>query len=119
MIGYTPQLVTAVWTGYDRDETIDRTDEKQYAKHIWVNFMEDSLRGKKVATFEPPEGVIGVYVDPHSGKLATAACPTTRLTYYVVGTEPTDYCKDHPVEKKKKKKKKEKDSWFKRLFDWF
>ena len=79
--------------------------------------MEDSLRGRKVATFEPPEGVIGVYVDPHSGELATTACPTKRLSYYVVGTEPTDYCKDHPTEKKKKKK--EKDSWFKRLFDWF
>lgn len=119
MIGFTPQLVTAVWTGYDRDETIDRTDEKQYAKHIWVNFMEDSLRRRKVATFEPPEGVIGVYVDPHSGQLATTTCPTKRLTYYVVGTEPTDYCKDHPAEKKKKKKKKEGDSWFERLFDWF
>ncbi|GMB09469.1 transglycosylase domain-containing protein [Thermolongibacillus altinsuensis] len=120
MIGYTPQLVAGVWTGYDRDQTIDKMEEKQYAKKIWVRFMEESLEGKKVKSFEPTDGVVGVYVDPHNGKLATDSCPTKRFSYYIAGTEPTESCTDHFHEKKKKKKKpKEKDSWLKHLFDWF
>jgi 1A family penicillin-binding protein len=118
LIGYAPQLVTGVWTGYDRDQTIDKIEEKQYAKKIWVRFMEKSLKGKEKKDFEPTDGVVGVYVDPQNGKLATDFCPTKRLTYYITGTEPTEYCIDHFHEKKKKKKKEE-NSWFKRLFDWF
>ncbi|ARP44425.1 PBP1A family penicillin-binding protein [Geobacillus thermodenitrificans] len=117
MIGFTPQLVAGVWTGYDRGETISRFDEKQYAKQIWVRFMEQSLADKPKKSFKPTKGVIGVYIDPQNGKLATDACPVKRKTYYLIGTEPTDYCTDH-LEKKTKKKEDEK-SWFEKWFPWF
>jgi penicillin-binding protein 2D len=124
MIGYTPQLVTGVWTGYDKDQTIDSIAEKQYAKKIWVRFMEEGLKGKPVKSFKPTEGVVGVYINPDNGKLATKSCPVKRLTYYVAGTEPTEYCTEHLDSKKKKKEKsnkdkKEKENWFEKLFKWF
>jgi 1A family penicillin-binding protein len=120
MIGYAPQLVSGVWTGYDRGETIDKVTEKQYAKKIWVQFMEKSLQNEPVKTFKPTKGVVGVYIDPDNGKLATKACPVKRLTYYIAGTEPTEYCTDHLHKKKKKKPQKEENKkWFEKLFDWF
>ncbi|GMN99753.1 transglycosylase domain-containing protein [Parageobacillus thermoglucosidasius] len=118
MIGFAPQLVAGVWTGYDRGETMDKVAEKQYAKQIWVQFMEESLQGKPKKQFKPTKGVVGVYVDPDNGKLATKSCPVKRLTYYIAGTEPTDYCTDH-LHHKKSKKKEEKKNWFEKWFPWF
>lgn len=118
MIGFAPQLVAGVWTGYDRGETMDKIAEKQYAKQIWVQFMEESLRGKPKKKWKPTKGVVGVYVDPDNGKLATKSCPVKRLTYYIAGTEPTDYCTDH-LHRKKSKDTEEKKNWFEKWFPWF
>ncbi|MCG6794882.1 transglycosylase domain-containing protein [Geobacillus sp. YHL] len=117
MIGFAPQLVAGVWTGYDRGETMSRFDEKQYAKQIWIRFMEKSLAGEPKKSFKPTKGVIGVYIDPQNGKLATDSCPVKRKTYYIAGTEPVDYCTDHV--KEEKKKKEDGKSWFEKWFPWF
>ncbi|MGM7723589.1 transglycosylase domain-containing protein [Metabacillus sp. Hm71] len=122
MIGYSPQLAAGVWTGYDKDETIDLVQERSYAKTIWAKFMEQALEDESVRAFRPPDGVVGVYINPASGKLATKDCPVRRLTYYIEGTEPTEYCQEHQTinkEEKKQDHKKEKNSWFDRMFKWW
>ncbi|MEO2075669.1 MAG: PBP1A family penicillin-binding protein [Bacillus sp. (in: firmicutes)] len=120
MIGFSPQLVTAVWAGYDIGKPLELTAEKTYAKKIWANFMEEALDGKTVKAFKPPkEGVVGVYVNPLNGKLATKDCPVRRFTYYVAGTEPTDYCTEHiknPEATQKKDSKKV--PWYKKILPW-
>ncbi len=123
MIGYTPQLVSAIWTGYDKGKPIELTAEKSYAKNIWVHFMEKALADEPKRKFKSPNGTVGVYLDPENGKLAADNCPVKRLTYFVSGTEPTEYCTDHLSENeervKKDKKSKEKESpWYKKLFEW-
>ncbi|MBP3039103.1 PBP1A family penicillin-binding protein [Bacillaceae bacterium Marseille-Q3522] len=125
MIGYSPELVSAVWTGYDQGQQLDKPLEKTYAKNIWIHFMEDALKGKPLKTFKPPENTIGVLVNPVSGKLATEQCPVKRFSYYVAGTEPSEYCTDHVKTKEQKKEKKgapmEKEKplpWYKRIFRW-
>ncbi|MFJ5759446.1 transglycosylase domain-containing protein [Neobacillus sp. NPDC093182] len=122
MIGFTPQLVTAVWAGHDVGKPITLTAEKSYAKKIWVKYMEEALKGKPVKAFTPPkEGVAGVYVNPENGKLASKDCPVRRFTYFVAGTEPTEYCTDHldhKEDKPKEKKQETKDPWYKRIFNW-
>lgn len=122
MIGYTPQLVTAVWAGYDVGKPLELVAEKTYAKNIWANFMEDALSGKPVKAFKPPkDGVIGVYVDPQNGKLATDDCPVRRFTYFVEGTEPTEYCNEHfkhTGESPAAKKKTKKIPWYKKIVPW-
>ena len=122
MIGYSPQLVTAVWTGYDIGKPIDLTAEKTYAKNIWANFMEEALQGKPVKAFKPPkEGVVGVYVNPANGKLATKDCPVRRYTYFVAGTEPTEYCTDHlknTDESPAKQREHKKVPWYKKIMPW-
>jgi membrane carboxypeptidase/penicillin-binding protein len=80
--------------------------------------MEKSLQGKPKKKFKPTKGVVGVYVDPDNGKLATKSCPVRRLTYYIAGTEPTEYCTVHLSDKKAKKKEKKKH-WFEKWLPWF
>jgi membrane peptidoglycan carboxypeptidase len=121
MIGFSPQLATAVWAGYDAAKPIDLVAEKSYAKNIWAQFMEEALKDKPVKAFKPPkEGVVGVYVDPSNGKLATKDCPVRRFTYFVTGTEPTEYCTEHLKNKDsnsvKKGQTQKKVPWYKRIF---
>nr|WP_263324119.1 transglycosylase domain-containing protein [Neobacillus sp. Marseille-Q6967] len=121
MIGFTPQLVTAVWAGHDVGKPITLSAEKSYAKNIWAQFMEDALDGKPVKNFTPPkEGVVGVYVNPETGKLATKDCPVRRFTYFVKGTEPTEYCMEHLEhgEKPHKKKQQQEEPWYKKILPW-
>ena len=70
MIGYSPQLVSAVWTGYDNGQTIELTSDKTYAKNIWIQFMEEALDGTTAKSFKAPKGTLGVYINPENGKLA-------------------------------------------------
>lgn len=121
MIGFSPQLVTAVWTGYDKGKAIHLTADKAYAKNIWIHFMEDALKGKPAKGFKAPKGTIGVFTNPANGKLATDNCPVKRLTYYIEGTEPTEYCTEHLQylkEKPNKMEKQTKKPWYKKIFDW-
>ena len=122
MIGYSPQLVTAVWAGYDIGKPLEVTAEKTYAKNVWAGFMEDALQGKPVKAFKPPkDGVVGVYVNPANGKLATKDCPVRRYTYFVAGTEPTEYCTDHLMNTNQspaKHRESKKVPWYKKIMPW-
>ncbi|MDQ0271761.1 transglycosylase domain-containing protein [Cytobacillus purgationiresistens] len=122
MAGFSPQLVAAVWTGYDHGKKIENVEEKSYAKNIWSHFMEEAQQGMAVKSFQPPKETVGVYVEPNSGKLATEDCPVKRLTYFAAGTEPTEYCTehlpDHGGTKEPAKLPKEKTPWYKKIFPW-
>ncbi|MDX8345474.1 PBP1A family penicillin-binding protein [Rossellomorea sp. YZS02] len=121
MIGYSPQLTAGVWTGYDREKEISLVDDKYYAKKIWVHFMEEALKDEPVKNFKPTKGVVGVAVNPHNGLLATEDCPVQRFTYFVKGTEPTEYCHEHLGEKEAPKEQapeKKKKSWYNKVKDW-
>ncbi|WP_100405761.1 transglycosylase domain-containing protein [Bacillus solitudinis] len=92
MIGYTPQLVTGVWVGYDQGQKLNHGTDGQIAKRIWANFMEHSHKDQLKLNFHQPKGVVGVSVNPENGLLATDSCPTHRITYFLEGTEPVKEC---------------------------
>ncbi|HEU5141123.1 MAG TPA: penicillin-binding transpeptidase domain-containing protein, partial [Bacillales bacterium] len=125
MIGFTPKLAAGVWTGYDKGKVLDPVTDTGYSKEIWGHFMKEALKGHPKKPFDPPKGVVGVWVDPHTGKLATNDCPDRRFAYYVKGTQPTEYCKKHIEDNTKPKKKQtpkqptqEDKSLWDRLLDW-
>jgi len=64
MIGYTPELVTTVWVGYD--ENIKIGGDTVLAKLIWVDVMEEALRGGS-RWFHEPGDVVALPVDARSG----------------------------------------------------
>ncbi|MGE6630391.1 transglycosylase domain-containing protein [Bacillus sp. NPDC077027] len=92
MIGFSPHLVAGVWTGYDKDRTIDSVEETAYAKKIWANFMEEALEEQPVSSFMPPDGVKGIYINPKTGEIAGPGCESKVFTYFIEGTEPTGVC---------------------------
>ncbi|GGG09777.1 penicillin-binding protein [Paenibacillus albidus] len=94
MVGFTPELSTAVWVGYDKGRNIETADGRRAAP-IFARFTEKALENVPPKTFPIPDGVVSVYINPKSGKLATAACPDKELETFISGTEPTEYCEEH------------------------
>lgn len=94
MVGFTPELSTAVWVGYDKGREIATSDGRRAAP-IFAQFTEKALENIPPKIFPIPDGVVSVYVNPQSGKLATAACPDKELETFISGTEPTEYCDQH------------------------
>ncbi|KRG15870.1 transglycosylase domain-containing protein [Lederbergia galactosidilytica] len=97
MAGFTPGLASVVWTGYDQGDEITLTADKLYAKNIWLQFMERSIehQPEEQHIFKPPAGVEAVPMDPENGLWATDMCPTFRLTYFLKGTAPEEFCTEH------------------------
>lgn len=93
--GFTPQLVSTVWVGYDQNRKVDDVKEGYLSKKIWAEFMEKALQDQPPALFEMPAGVVSVYIDSKSGKLATEHCPDPQLYYFAKGAEPQEFCTDH------------------------
>lgn len=97
MVGFTPELSTAVWVGYDKGRDITTSDGRRAAP-IFAEFTEKALANVPPKIFPIPDGVVSVYINPQSGKLATAACPEKELETFISGTEPTEYCDQHGTE---------------------
>lgn len=88
-IGYNGEIVTAVWVGYDDNKSIDASDYK-YSRNIWVEAMEGYLKGHDDSWYKQPSNVVGVLVNPITGKPATEEDTNKRIMYYVRGTEPSN-----------------------------
>lgn len=87
-IGYNGELVTAVWVGYDDNTSIAASDYK-YSRNIWVEAMEGYLDGHEDSWYKQPSNVVGVLVNPITGKPATESDTNKRIMYYLRGTEPS------------------------------
>jgi penicillin-binding protein 2D len=118
MVGFTPELSTAVWVGYDRSHTINAVESRKAAP-IFAEFTEGTLAAVPPKLFPVPNNVVNVYIDPATGKLANDACPNSRLEAFISGTEPQEYCakaKDGASPKSGKDKKN--SSWWNDFKRW-
>lgn len=124
MIGFTPQLVTGVWTGYDKEREITNAAEQRYAKDIWATVMEKGLEKEEKKQFKQPSGVVALDINPQNGKIATKGCPVKVKMYFTKGTEPTEYCMDHLDGEDEfnkiqlEAKEEQKNGWWKKYFPW-
>lgn len=69
-VGYTPQLVTAVWVGNNDHSAMNNVDGITGAAPIWHDYMERALAGTPALSFMAPEGVTTAKVCQHDGGLA-------------------------------------------------
>ncbi|WP_235680280.1 transglycosylase domain-containing protein [Paenibacillus albicereus] len=91
LVGYTPELAAAVWTGYDKGRSLT-TAESHRAAPIFASFTERALSGRPARPFPVPDGVVSVAVDPASGLRYGPGCSGWRMELFVAGTEPTGTC---------------------------
>jgi penicillin-binding protein 1A len=57
-VGFTPDLVTAVWVGFDQPQTLGEGEQAAtVAAPIWHDFMQAALKGHPKLDFVKPDGV--------------------------------------------------------------
>lgn len=91
-VGFTPELVTGVWVGYDDHVPMGRAETgSRAASPIWLHFMQEALKDLPVEDFPVPEGVVFAKIDAEEGLLAGPRSEKTVFQAYVEGTEPTEH----------------------------
>ena len=92
--GYTPELLTVVWVGFDQREPHGLSGATA-ALPIWTAFMQRATAGTAPVAFLPPPSVTLVAVDPQSGLRATPDCPNVMEAAFPAGQEPLVACPYH------------------------
>ena len=98
-VGYTPNLVCAVWVGFDDNEQLGMTGSEA-ALPIWMDFMKAALdlRPELAAkSFTQPDDVNIVEVDPDTDQLATGVCPQHERVAILAGQAPSTECYRHNI----------------------
>ncbi|MCP3983203.1 MAG: PBP1A family penicillin-binding protein [bacterium] len=90
-VGFTPELVVAVWVGFDQPKSMGLASSR-VAVPIWARFVREATGGTIRGRFVPPGDVTRIDVDPQSGARALNGCPQREPEYFLRGTEPSRTC---------------------------
>ncbi|HET7436439.1 MAG TPA: PBP1A family penicillin-binding protein [Thermoanaerobaculia bacterium] len=88
-VGYTPDMVTTVWTGFDNGAPL-RLSSAEAAIPIWGSYM--SAIHHESGEPKPPHGVTFRQIDPETGMLWREGCPGPIREVFLDGTAPTHAC---------------------------
>jgi penicillin-binding protein 1A len=89
-VGFTPELLAAVWVGFDEHRVLGRGEEgARAALPIWTDFMTKALAGRPVSDFAQPPGVVVARIDPATGLLPPPGAEGVEEVF-IDGTAPTE-----------------------------
>jgi membrane carboxypeptidase/penicillin-binding protein len=90
-VGYTPELVAVVWVGFDEPRSLGLA-ASGIALPLWGRFLRETTGGLVRGVFLRPPDVDEIEIEPETGALALAGCPSRRAEYFLHGTEPVSTC---------------------------
>jgi penicillin-binding protein 1A len=89
-VGFTPELLAAVWVGFDERRMLGRGEEgARTALPIWTEVMTKALAGRPVTDFTQPAGVVVTRIDPATGLLPAPGSEGIEEVF-LDGTSPTE-----------------------------
>ena len=92
-IGFTPNLATGVWVGYDRPTTLGKDETgARAALPMWVAYMRHALALVPAQDFLTPERVTMAVVDIDRGCRERPGSETGVLMAFIEGSEPRTAC---------------------------
>ncbi len=87
-IGYTPEVITGVWVGFDDERSLGENETgSRAASPIWVAYMSKILKDKPKKDFSLPEGVEFMKIDPKTGLIGEGR--ESILECFIEGTGPS------------------------------
>ena len=82
-MGYTPELVTGVWVGKDKDESLGKNETgSRAAIPIWLQYMQKALINKPIINFQAPTDVQYLRIQPETGKPASFQEPGSKFEIF-------------------------------------
>jgi penicillin-binding protein 1A len=98
-IGFTPDLVTGVWIGFDQPRKIKANAQGGVlAAPAWTAMMREVYERRALpAAWPRPDGLTALDIDKTTGYKATPFCPKDvhYIESFIPGTEPTAFCPIH------------------------
>jgi penicillin-binding protein 1B len=96
-VGYTPNLVCAVWIGFDDNRQLGLTGADA-ALPAWVEFVKEAIAIRPSLggpSFTKPGGIVSVKIDPETGELAGPYCPVAQTVSVAAQFAPRWECFKH------------------------
>jgi penicillin-binding protein 1B len=96
-VGYTPNLVCAVWIGFDDNKQLGLTGAEA-ALPAWIEFMKEAIAIRPSlggSAFTKPSGIVKVKIDPETGDLAGPNCPMSQTVNIAAHFAPRAECFKH------------------------
>lgn len=88
-IGFSPDVATGVWVGFDSKEVLGKGETGgRAALPIWMDFMKVALEERPERDFEVPDEIVFARIDAKSGLLAPPGSPDGYFQAFLAGTEP-------------------------------
>ncbi len=89
--GFTPDLVTVVWIGFDQIKPLGRRETAAGAAlPVWIDYMKTALKDYKQKQWKVPRGMISVELDAETGMPPNAYTLTTVRELLVQSQIPTE-----------------------------
>jgi 1A family penicillin-binding protein len=67
IVGYNPDIVVGIWSGYDDNRPITAKSDLKFAKYMWADIVEGYLSDKDSHWFDKPGNVISISLNPMTG----------------------------------------------------
>lgn len=94
-IGYTPQIVSGVWVGFDGEQSLGKGEVgARAALPIWLEYMKTAHQNLPEKAFVVPPGIVFANIDNKTGKLASAQSQNIVRQAFREGTEPQETSDD-------------------------
>ncbi len=90
MVGYSPDFVVGVWSGYDENQFITKGESK-VSKYIWADIIEQLHVDVPYRWFERPDNVFPLYVEPLYGNVLSRRTSTSQVYYFTGDNMPIKY----------------------------
>jgi len=91
-IGFTPDIVTGVWVGFDDLSPLGRNETGAVAAApIWLEYMQKIYTDKPVRTFHIPEGLVFERINPNTGYTPQSKNDPAIFECFKEGTQPIKY----------------------------
>lgn len=95
-VGFTPQIVTGAWVGYDVAQNLGKNETgSRAACPVFVDYMRGALADLPPQDFQVPQGVVFARIDKKSGLLAPPGDEKAVFQAFREGTVPDEMAPHH------------------------
>jgi penicillin-binding protein 1A len=87
-VGFTSNVVTAVWNGFDDNKTLGHSETgAKAALPVWKEYMRANIKKFGDQPFEMPPGVVTAWVDKETGRKVAPNTSGAIVEYFAEGSE--------------------------------
>lgn len=87
-VGFTSNVVTGVWTGFDDNKTLGRGETgAKTALPVWKEYMRANIKKFGDQPFEVPPGVVSAWINKETGRKVAPNSPGAIVEYFVDNTD--------------------------------